>query len=59
MSQAPTVARLVAIMIAELERQGRANTGPSCVEHHETRAQVDGSFDLAPIAVAVLQEFAR
>jgi hypothetical protein len=57
MPQAPTVARLVAIMLAELERQA-ANDGPF-VEHEGTRAQVDGSFDLAPIAVAVLQEFAR
>jgi hypothetical protein len=47
------VAKLTAIMIAEL-----ADDRP-LVEHHEARAQVDGSFDLAPIAVAVLQEFAR
>ncbi|MFZ5793366.1 MAG: hypothetical protein ACRCS5_06010 [Sphingomonas sp.] len=57
MPQAPTVPRLVAIMIAELERQA-ANGGPF-VEHNGTRAQVDGSFDLAPLALAVLQEMAR
>ena len=57
MPQAPTVARLVAIMIAELERQA-ANGGPF-VEHEGTLAQVDGSFDLAPLALAILQEMAR
>lgn len=57
MLQPPTVARLVAIMIAELERQAAA--GGPFVEHHGTRAQIDGSFDLAPIALAVLQEMAR
>ena len=59
MPQAPTVARLVAIMIAELERQGQSDDGPCCVEHDGTRAQVDGSFDLAPLALAVLQEMTR
>jgi hypothetical protein len=43
-------------MIAELERQAAA--GGPFVEHHGTRAQVDGSFDLAAIAVAILQEMA-
>lgn len=54
MPQEPTVARLVAVMIAELERQ--AAVGGPFVEYHGTRAQVDGSFDLAAIAVAILQE---
>lgn len=44
-------------MIAELEQQA-ANGGP-LVECEDTRVQVDGSFDLAPLAIAILQEMAR
>jgi len=56
-NSATTVARLVAIMIAELEQQS-ANGG-SLVEHQGTLAQVDGSFDMALLALAILKEMAR
>ncbi len=53
----PTVERIIAVIVADLRRQ-EAITG-CAVDHHGTRAQVDGSFDLAPIAVAILRELSE